>query len=141
MATMYLIAFPLLLIPLVLYHMVTFLLALPLNTTLFAVPVLSGDRVVVNVGEALVMLAVLLLYVEFLKITRHAAKGVMDHLLSLTLFGVMLFEFVSVSQTATATFLTLIVLSFVDLVGGLSIASYGNRGFALQRADQMSAAE
>jgi hypothetical protein len=74
---MYLIAFPLLLIPLVLYHMVAFLLELPLETALFAVPVLSGTSVAVNIGEALVMLAVLLLYVEFLKFSRLAARSVM----------------------------------------------------------------
>jgi hypothetical protein len=78
---------------------------------------------------------------EFLKFTRHAAKGAMDHLLSLMLFAAMLFEFVSVPQAGTATFLLLIVLSFVDLVGGLSITPYASRNLALEQPDQMSAAE
>jgi hypothetical protein len=140
---MYLIAFPLLLIPLVLYHMVAFLLELPLETALFAVPVLSGTSVAVNIGEALVMLAVLLLYVEFLKFSRLAARSVVDHLLSLMLFAAMMFEFVSLPQAATATFLILIVLGFVDLVGGLSIsrAAQTRRELALEQPDPLSAAE
>jgi hypothetical protein len=140
---MYLIAFPLLLIPFVLYHMVAFLLELPLDTPLFAVPVLAGRGIPVNIGEALVMLAVLLLYVEFLKFSRLAARSVTDHLLSLMLFGGMAFEFVSMPQAGTATFLILIVLAFVDMVGGLSIsrAARTSRKFVLEQSDQMSAAE
>src|SRR5262245_7902255 len=120
---MYLIAFPLLLIPFVLYHMVTFLLGLPLETAVFSVPVLSGMRVGVTIGETLVMLAVLLLSVEVVKFTRHVPKGAMDHILSLILFGVMVFEFMVLPQAATGTFLVLITLSFVDLVGGFSFGA------------------
>ncbi len=139
---MYLIAFPLLLIPFVLYHMAAFLLDLPLETTVFSVPVLSGTRVTVDVGEALTMLAVILLYVEFLKFSRYTVKGAVDHLLSLMLFGAMAFEFASVRQAGTGTFLVLIALSFVDLVGGFSLGARDNRhSVALEPADHMSAAE
>jgi hypothetical protein len=138
---MYLIAFPLLLIPFALYHMVAFLLELPLDTTLVTVPLMSGETVAVDIGDMLVMLAVLLLYVEFLKFTRLAAKGVMDHLLSVMLFGALVFEFVSVQRAASATFLILIVLSFVDVIGGLSLgAPEGHRKLALE-PDRMPAAE
>ena len=46
----------------------------------------------------------------------------MDHLLSLMLFAAMMFEFVSMPQAGTATFLLLIVLGFVDTLGGLTIS-------------------
>src|SRR5262249_42937656 len=139
---MYLIAFPLLLVPFVLYHMVAWLLELPLDTTLFMVPLLSGGSVAVDIGDALVMLAVLLLYIEFLKFTRLAAKGVMDHVLSLMLFAAMTFEFASVQRAATATFLILIVTSFVDLIGGLSLGMREGRSkLALEPSDHMPAAE
>src|SRR5258708_14515433 len=100
---MYLIAFPLLLIPFVLYHMVAWLLELPLDTTLFTVPLPSGGSVAVDIGDGLVMLAVLLVYIEVLKFTRLAAQGVMGHLLSLMLFAPLAFEFASVQRAATAT--------------------------------------
>jgi hypothetical protein len=137
---MYLIAFPLLLIPYVLYHMAALLLDLPLETTLFSVPVLSGTRVAVDVGEALTMVAVILLYVEFLKFSRQTGKGMVEHLLSLTLFGVMAFEFVSVRQAGTGTFLVLIALSFVDLIGGFSLGGRGVRhAVALETANPLPA--
>jgi hypothetical protein len=139
---MYLIAFPLLLVPFVLYHMVVFLLGLPLETTVFSVPVLSGSRVPVNIGEALVMLAALLVYLEFLKFSRLSVRSVMDHLLSVVLFGIMVFEFVSQSQMATGPFLVLIVLGFVEVIGGLSIgSSFAPAQRFSGQASHMSAAE
>jgi hypothetical protein len=138
---MYLIAFPLLLIPFVLYHMVAFLFELPFDTRLFGFTLLSGESVTVTIGDALVILGVLLLYLEILKATRFAAKVVMDHLLSLMLFAGMVFEFVSVNQAATAVFLILIVITFVDVVTGLSIAATeGRRSLALEEPDRISAA-
>ena len=138
---MYLIAFPLLLVPFALYNMVAFLLDLSFDTALFGFSLLSGQRVAVSAGDVLVILGVLLLYVEILKVTRLAAKAVMDHLLSVMLFAAMAFEFVSVQRAATSTFLVLLVLSFVDVISGLSLAiPAAPRGIALETPDQMSAA-
>src|SRR5207253_3068632 len=102
------IAFPLLLIPFVLYHMVAFLFELPFDTALLSFVVLSGQRITLTIGDAIVILAILLLYLEFLKFTRLTVKAVMDHLLSLMLFAAMVFELVSVHRAATATFLILV---------------------------------
>ena len=138
---MYLIAFPLLLVPFALYNMVAFLLDLSFDTALFGFSLLSGQSVAVSAGDVLVILGVLLLYVEILKVTRLAAKAVMDHLLSVMLFAAMVFEFVSVQRAATSTFLVLLVLSFVDVISGLSLAiPAAPRGIALETPDQMSAA-
>jgi hypothetical protein len=130
---MYLIAFPLLLIPFVLYNMVAFLLDLSFSTTLFTMSLLSGARLEVTTGNMLVVLAVLLLYLEILKATRLSTKAVMDHVLSLLLFVAMVVEFVMVQRAATATFLTLIALSFVDVIGGFTITfGVGQREIALE---------
>ena len=138
---MYLIAFPLLLVPFALYNMVAFLLELPFETPLFGFSLLSGERFAVNVGDLLVILGVLLIYLEILKATRLAAKAVMDHLLSVMLFAAMVFEFVSVPRAATSVFLILIALSFVDVITGLSVATPDpRRRIALETPDQMSAA-
>ena len=138
---MYLIAFPLLLVPFALYNMVAFLLDLPFGTVLFSFSLLSGESLAVNIGDLLVILGALLLYLEFLKTTRFAAKAVMDHLLSVMLFAAMVFEFVSVQRGATSTFLILLVLSFVDVISGLSLGIPDTqRNIALETPDQMSAA-
>ena len=119
---MYLIAFPLLIIPFVLYNMIAFLLNLDFSTPLFNVPLLSGRSMSVNTGDTLVILAVLLLYLEILKATRLSSKAIMDHVLSMILFLGMAIEFLAVQQAATSTFLILVALAFVDVIGGFTIS-------------------
>jgi hypothetical protein len=118
---MYLIAFPLLIIPFVLYNMIAFLLSLEFSTTLFDVPLLSGRSMPVSTGDMLILTAVLLLYVEILKATRLSSKAIMDHVLSMILFLGMTIEFIGVQRAATSTFLILVALSFVDVIGGFTI--------------------
>jgi hypothetical protein len=138
---MYLIAFPLLLVPFALYNMIAFLLDLSFDTPLFGFSLLSGQSMAVSAGDVLVILGVLLLYLEILKVTRLAGRTVMDHLLSVMLFAAMVFEFVSVQRAATSAFLVLLVLSFVDVIGGLSLAAPdARRNIALETPDQLSAA-
>jgi hypothetical protein len=117
----YLVAFPLLLVPFALYNMVAFLLNMELSTRMFSIPLLSGARMEVNAGDILVLIAVLLLYVEILKATRMSSKAIMDHVLSLILFMGMFVEFIVVQKAATSTFLILLALSFVDVIGGFTV--------------------
>jgi hypothetical protein len=118
---MYLIAFPLLIIPFALYNLIAFLLSLEFSTTLFDVPLLSGRSMPVSTGDMLILTAVLLLYVEILKATRLSSKAIMDHVLSMILFLGMTIEFIGVQRAATSTFLILVALSFVDVIGGFTI--------------------
>jgi hypothetical protein len=69
----------------------------------------------------LVTLAVVLLCGEVIKSTRIGLRTVVDHALSLILFLVMLIEFILVKQAATATFFLLLVVSFVDVLGGFAV--------------------
>ena len=117
----YLVAFPLLLVPFALYNMVAFLLNMELSTRMFSIPLLSGARMEVNAGDILVLIAVLLLYVEILKATRMSSKAIMDHVLSMILFMGMFVEFIVVQKAATSTFLILLALSFVDVIGGFTV--------------------
>jgi hypothetical protein len=129
---MYLIAFPLLLVPFVLYNMVAFLLDLSLAATLFHVPLLSGRPLPVSTGDILVVLGIFLLYIEILKATRMASKAIIDHVLSFLLFAAMLVEFILVPRAATSTFLILLGLSLVDIFGFTFAARTVQRDLALE---------
>jgi hypothetical protein len=134
---MFLIGFPLLLIPFALYNMIVFLLNMSFSDTLFGIPLLAGRRMVVSTGDALVLLAVLLLYVEIVKAARPDSKPIMDHLLSLVLFVAMAVEFVAVEPAATSSFLILTALSFVDVIGGVSISlRTARRDLAMEPSDR-----
>ena len=118
---MYLIAFPLLLIPFVLYNMIAFLLGIEFSTTVVNMTLLSGARTPVSMGDLLVVFSILLLYLEILKATRLSSKAMIDHVLSVVLFIVMVVEFMVVPPAATSSFMLLMTLSFIDVIGGLTI--------------------
>ena len=118
---MFLIGFPLLLVPVVLYNMAVFLLDVDFSTALFSVPLLSGHTMAISIGDVLVLLGVLLFYVEILKASRLSTRSIMDHVLSLMLFTAMVAEFIAVPRAATSTFLILTALSVLDVVSGFTI--------------------
>ncbi len=62
-----------------------------------------------------------MLFGEVMKSTRIGIRTVVDHALSLILFLGMLVEFLLVKQAATATFFLLLVISFVDVLGGFAV--------------------
>jgi hypothetical protein len=119
---MYLIAFPLLLIPFALYNMIAFLLNMPFTDTLFSIPLIAGRRLPVTTSDLLLAIAMLLLYVEVLKVTR-VRKAIVDHVLSFILFAAMVAELVLVPRATPPTLLLLAVLSFVDVIVGLSVTA------------------
>jgi hypothetical protein len=136
---MYLIGFPLLLIPFVLYCMVAFLLNMDFGTLLFNVPLLAGRSMAVSTGDLLVLLGIFLLYIEILKSTRLASRAIVDHILSFVLFIVMIVVFIAVPRAATSTFLMLTALSCVDVIVGFTITiRTAQRDIALDRAEHVS---
>ena len=119
---MFLLGFPLLLIPFAIYNIIAFLMPeVRFSAELFTIPMLSKENLAVSMGDMLLIFAIMILFVEIVKATRLGSRSIVDHLLSLILFIAMLGEFMIVKQAATATFLLLVTLSFVDVVGGFSV--------------------
>jgi len=119
---MFLIGFPLLLIPFAIYNIIVFLMpGVTFSDPLFTVPMLSKADLVVTGSDLLLVFSILILFVEIVKATRMGSRSIVDHVLSLILFLVMLGEFMIVPQAATSTFLLLCTLSFVDVIGGFAV--------------------
>jgi hypothetical protein len=123
---MYLVGFPLLIIPFAIYNIFEFLIpsAGPgafWTQQLFHLQLASDASLALTAGECLTALAILILFVELLKATRMSTRTIVDHVLSTVLFIVILVEFILVKQAATGTFFLLLIVSFVDVIGGFSI--------------------
>ena len=88
---------------------------------LSSVQMMSGATWTLTVGELLLALSLLVLFIELVKASRISTRSLVDHLLSTLLFIGMLVEFLLVKQAATATFFLLLVISFVDAIGGYTI--------------------
>lgn len=119
---MYIVGFPLLLIPLAIYNIIAFLFNLGFGDTLFTVQLMSGAELGVTTSDLILILSILLLFVEILKAARFGMRSVVDHILSFVVFAVALGEFLWVRQAATSTFLLFLVICAVDVVGGGLIA-------------------
>jgi hypothetical protein len=119
---MFLVGFPLLLIPFAIYNIVAFLMpGVSWGGVLATVHMVSKADWTMTAGDMLIALGILLLFGEMLKSTRIGIRTVVDHGLSLILFLGMLVEFLLVPQAATSTFFLLLVLSFVDVLGGFAV--------------------
>lgn len=89
------VGFPLLLIPLAVYNIIAFLMpSVSFTDVLFKVPMITGETWPVTLADLLLALGVVLLLLEVVKGARPGSKFVMDHLLSLIVFGAAAAEFV-----------------------------------------------
>jgi hypothetical protein len=118
----FLIGFPLLLIPFAVYNIVVFVLGGDFAAPLTTLALRSGLTYTVTYGDTLIGLALFLLLVECLKLTRLGGRSAVDHLLALILLGALVAEFMIVPQAATRTFLFLGGLGFIDVVAGFALA-------------------
>jgi hypothetical protein len=132
-----LIGIPLLLIPFAIYNMIAFLMpGFKWTERLAGIAMMSGKTWEITAEDAILTLAILLLFVEIFKATRSSSsRGIVDHMLSMFLFIVMLIEFLLVPQAAESTFFLLMMVSFVDVIGGFAItARAARRDIAVEEA-------
>ena len=117
---------PLLLIPFILYNLgLTGVLGAgddPWKTELFSLSMMSGGTFTLTLGDALVLLSLVLLFVEVVKSTRAARSSILDHLLSTFVFVAFLVEFLLVKGAAHSVFFTLMVIALVDVLAGFSVS-------------------
>jgi hypothetical protein len=119
---MFLIGFPLLIIPFAIYNIVAFLMpGVSWSGALTSVQMASGASWTVSAGDILIALAMLLLFAELVK-ARFVRRSVVDHALSLILFLGMVAEFVLVKEVASGLFFLLLVISFIDVLGGFTVS-------------------
>jgi hypothetical protein len=134
---MFLLGIPLLVIPFAIYNMIAFLTpGVSWTQEITKLHMMSGADWTLTLGELLVGLSILILFVEILKATRMGTRGLMDHILSMVLFVIMLIEFLMVPQAATGTLFLIIVISFVDVIAGFSVAvRAARRDISVESAD------
>ncbi|RDV03843.1 hypothetical protein [Undibacter mobilis] len=119
---MYLLGFPLLLVPFAIYNIVAFLWAgVSWSDAATRVHLVSGGEWTMSAGDILIAVSLVFLFGEIVKATRIGTRAVVDHALSLLLFLAMMIEFLLVPQAATATFFLLMAISLVDVLAGFAV--------------------
>jgi len=120
---MFVLGFPLLIIPFAIYNIIAFLLpGVAWTTEIAAVQMVSGQPWVLNIEDVLLAFAILLLAVEIMKATRIGIRTIVDHVLSMLLFIAMLVESLLVAKAGTSTFFLLLIISLVDVLDGFIVS-------------------
>jgi len=121
---MFVIGFPLLLVPFVVYNIGAFILRLPDDIWIApatTVHMMSGQDWVLSWEDILLAFSIFLLWVEIIKSTRIGMRSVMDHILAMALFIAMLIEFLLVRPAGTSTFFLLMTLALFDVLAGFIV--------------------
>jgi hypothetical protein len=125
---MFVLGFPLLLIPFAIYNMIAFLTpGVSWTAAVTTVHMMSGADWVLTWEDILIAFAIFLLWIEMIKATRMGMRSVMDHILAMILFIGMLVEFLLVPQAATSTFFLLMAIALVDVLAGFIIGMGASR--------------
>jgi hypothetical protein len=122
---MYLLGFPLLIIPFAVYNIVALILAQPdtiWTTEAASVPMTSGEVWKLTWEDIIVAGSIILLWIEVIKSTRIGVRAIVDHVLSMLLFVAMLIEFLLVRAAGTSTFFLLLIICMVDVLAGFIIS-------------------
>lgn len=120
-------AIPLMLVPLALYNLAMIGLfggggIAALDQVLISVTMLSGAVWTLSIGDGLILVALVFLFIEILKSTRNARGSLMNHMLSLLVFVAFLVEFLAVRDAATQVFFILMVTAFIDVIAGFAVS-------------------
>jgi hypothetical protein len=120
---MFVLGFPLLLIPFAIYNIIAFLTpGVGWTTPLATIHMMSGQDWVLTWEDVLLAFAILLLAVELMKATRSGTRTIVDHILAMALFIAMLVEFLLVAQAGTSTFFLLTMIGLVDVLAGFIVS-------------------
>ncbi len=120
---MFVLGFPLLLIPFAIYNMIAFLTpGVAWTAPVATVHMMSGEDWVLTWEDLLLAFAIFLLWIEIIKSTRIGMRSIMDHVLAMALFVAMLVEFLLVRQAGTSTFFLLMTIALVDVLAGFIVS-------------------
>lgn len=134
--------FPLLVIPVVLYNLMAMAFGGPvqsvdasgqlidaqmapmaglLNERFLGLPMISGVQWVLTKGDAIVLLAVIFLFLEILKSTSTGTATIINHGISLLIFILCLVQFLLMPNFATSTFFILTAMTLLDVLAGVIV--------------------
>lgn len=116
---------PLLIIPVVLYFAIALSVGdmqAVLDSALLGEVVLrSGGVWKLTIGDTLILITLIVLFIEILKATRVSSVSLIDHTLSTILFVGCLIAFIVIQKASTSTFFLIMVMTLFDVIAGFSI--------------------
>ncbi len=121
-------AFPKMLIAILAYNVLIFAggaMGHPAATVLeqnIPVTVFSGDVWRISLGDGLMILALVLLFVEIIKATRTSRREILNHALSTLILAGALAEFLVLKGFGTSAFFLITLMCLFDVVAGYTVS-------------------
>ena len=120
---MFILGFPLLVIPFAIYNIIAFLTpSVSWTAPVATIRMMSGQDWVLTWEDLLIALAILLLAVEIMRATRMGMRTIVNHILGMALFIVMLLEFLLVREAGRSTFFLLTMIALVEVLAGFIVS-------------------
>ena len=118
-----LIVVPLLIIPIILYLLISISAgeggtAQRLGASLFSMPMMSGGRWVFSLGDLILFIGLICLFIEILKAARTKSDAIVNHSLSMVLLLFCVIGFLAFPGFGTSVFFLLMVMTLLDVVAG-----------------------
>ena len=123
-------SFPLLALPVLLYNLAIFLTPGGIHTlaasdtmaqVLVTIPMTSGARWAVSLGDLIIFISLVVLFIELLKSTRSRETAIINHSLSMILFIACLVEFLLLPGFGASSFFLLTTMVLLDVLAGFIV--------------------
>lgn len=85
------------------------------------IPLFSGGAWTFTIGDLLIVVSLILLFVEILKSTVTTANSIANHALSMLVGVIALIEFLMFPGFGTSPFFIIICMTVIDVIAGFSI--------------------
>jgi len=115
-------AIPLTIIPLILFNIVGFADGgAPWSGEIIGLTMVSGAHWAVTLGDLMITLGIVLLFLEVLKSGRTSTPTITNHILSTIVLIIYVIEFIVVDFCANSVFFVLTLIALFDVVAGFTI--------------------
>ncbi|WP_340693741.1 hypothetical protein [Hyphomonas sp.] len=125
-------ATPLMIVPVILYgaaavaagkpvDMATVPIMNTLGATIFQMPMVSGGRWIFELGDGILLIGMIMLFIEIIKSTNSKTGSLINHGLSMAIFVLSLIAFLLVRNFATSVFFLLMLMMLLDVIAGFMV--------------------
>ena len=129
-------ALPLLALPVLIYNALAMIMPQGFRSAMaqdhmgrvmLSVPTASGGSWAIDLGDILVFVSLVILFIELLKSTTSRRIAIVNHSLSMVLFIVCLVEFLLFRAFATSTFFLVTCMVLLDVLAGFIVTIVSSR--------------
>ncbi|MFZ3033616.1 MAG: hypothetical protein WA138_06355 [Parvibaculum sp.] len=112
---------PLLALIVIIYNIVVYMTGFTMDSTVVEILLVSDTRWAVSLGDILLTLGLLMLFLELVNSTKTGTSTIINHGLSMLVLLVALVEFIVLPPFGNSVFFLIVVLVLLDVIAGFTV--------------------